>query len=117
MAYDLRLIRGAAVLLATCLALYISVVGYGLTRQDYRTPEEQSLARLNEYLFDLGISAQASLSSCSRMNASDGENSMGVKYFVNCDVENIEGRGRIVLSAAFGSRDQIEYSEISEIRQ
>lgn len=117
MAFNSRLIRGAAVLLATGMALYVSLVGYGLTLQDYRSPEEQSLARLNEYLADLGATAQASLSSCSRINASDNEARLGVKYFVNCDIENIEGRGRIILSAAFGSRDQIEYSDISEVRQ
>lgn len=117
MAFNSRLIRGAAVLLAAGVALYVSLVGYGFTLQDYRSPEEQSLARLNEYLADLGNTARASLRSCSRSDASDSDASLGVKYFVNCEIENIEGRGRIILSAAFGSRDQIEYSDISEVQQ
>lgn len=114
---NLRIIRAAAVFLVTGLAIYITVVGYGLTLQDHRSPEEQSLARLNEYLADLGTTYQATLSSCSRMNASDSETRLGIEYHVNCGVENIEGRARIILSAAFGSRDQIEYSDISEVKK
>lgn len=117
MADNLRLIRGAAVIFATGLALYITAVGYGLTLQDHRSPEEQSLARLNEYLDDLGTADQASIASCSRINASDSERRLGIEYFVNCSFENIEGRERIILSAAFGSRDQIEYSDISEVQK
>lgn len=117
MAFRPTAARLSAVLVAATLGLYLLLVGFGLRLQDHRQPEVQSLEMLNDYLKDLESPVRAKVDNCIRVDAAANEKRLGVEFFVNCTAENIGGRGRITLSAAFGSRDQVEYSEISEMQQ
>ena len=116
MLFRSRLANVASIALLLVVLLYLAIIGYGYTLQDHRPPEVRALEAFNRHLKAIGSPLRASIENCKRTAATAEDKRIGVRYFVDCKVNNTKGHGTIYYTAAFGARDQVEFSDTLEMQ-
>lgn len=97
--------------------LIVAVYVLGYTIQDHRPPEEKARELAERYIEHHHSGGRASIKACVRQNADNSEVRTGIEFYINCDVEVMEGNRLFYVSVAFGRRNQIEFSDVAEARE
>lgn len=85
---------------------------YGLTLQDNRTPEAQAKDVFIAHLVENSNEKLIRKIVCKRIDPTNNDLSIGVKYHIACQAISLENNWTIYLDVAFGARDQIEHYNI-----
>lgn len=93
--------------------LVFSVYIYGESLNDSRSPENQTLAKLERYLSEFGESDRIIYATCYRFEETENDPIPNVSFFVGCEVKDPPFSKPVILTAAFGLRGQVEFWDVS----
>ena len=80
-----------------------------LTIHDKRSAEEQAKDILIEHLVETSNEKLIPKIACDRIETTDDDLSIGVKYHIGCRAISLENNWTIYLEAAFGARDRVAH--------
>lgn len=103
----------ALLLFGLIVAAYVG----GYTLQDHRPPEEQAYEIAERYITDHHSGGPARIKDCIRGVEEASDIQAGVYFYVSCHVEVAEGNRLFSVSVAFGGRNQVEFSDVAELKK
>jgi hypothetical protein len=97
--------------------LIVAVYAGGYTLQDHRPPEDQAYEIAEQYISDHhNYDGSARITECVRGVEEADDIQAGVYFYVSCHVAVDEGNRLFSVSVAFGRRNQVEFSDVAELR-